>query len=81
MGSMTSMEFCQLSMYMCLWFLRFWEVNFWPWFPFVNAALVENGKFMLAARKFRRTTSTDYVISLNADDMSRGSNTYLGKLR
>jgi tubby-related protein 1 len=43
--------------------------------------LVENGKFMLAARKFRRTTSTDYVISLNADDMSRGSNTYLGKLR
>ncbi|CAM6064474.1 unnamed protein product [Sphagnum tenellum] len=43
--------------------------------------LVENGKFMLAARKFRRTTSTDYVISLNAEDMSRGSNTYLGKLR
>jgi len=43
--------------------------------------LVENGKFMLAARKFRRTTSTDYIISLNAEDMSRGSNTYLGKLR
>eukprot|EP00253_Pinus_taeda_P016342 PITA_16342 len=43
--------------------------------------LSENGKFLLAARKFRRATSTEYIISLNADDMSRGSNTYVGKLR
>eukprot|EP00249_Psilotum_nudum_P021209 c28021_g1_i1 orf=432-1700(-) len=42
---------------------------------------VESGKFLLAARKFRRATSTDYIISLHANDMSRGSNTYLGKLR
>eukprot|EP01018_Ginkgo_biloba_P022267 Gb_38151 [translate_table: standard] len=45
------------------------------------SALVENGKFLLAARKFRRATSTDYIISLDAEDMSRGSNTYVGKLR
>eukprot|EP00249_Psilotum_nudum_P021214 c28021_g2_i1 orf=404-1693(-) len=43
--------------------------------------LVENGKFLLAARKFRRATSTDYIISLHANDMSRGSSSYLGKLR
>ncbi|XP_024364201.1 tubby-like F-box protein 6 isoform X2 [Physcomitrium patens] len=44
-------------------------------------SLIENGKFLLAARKFRRATSTDYIISLNQEDMSRGSNTYVGKLR
>ncbi|XP_024383240.1 tubby-like F-box protein 6 isoform X1 [Physcomitrium patens] len=41
----------------------------------------ENGKFLLAAQKFRRATSTDYIISLNQEDMSRGSSTYVGKLR
>eukprot|EP01018_Ginkgo_biloba_P012909 Gb_21935 [translate_table: standard] len=45
------------------------------------ALLVENGKFLLAAKKFRRATSTEYVISLDADDMSRTSSTYVGKLR
>ncbi|XP_024362543.1 tubby-like F-box protein 6 [Physcomitrium patens] len=44
-------------------------------------SLVENGKFLLAARKCRRATSTDYIVSLNHEDMSRGSNTYVGKLR
>ncbi|XP_034686871.1 tubby-like F-box protein 3 [Vitis riparia] len=44
-------------------------------------ALTEDGKFLLAARKCRRTTCTDYVISLHADDMSKGSSTYIGKLR
>ncbi|MCO5598391.1 hypothetical protein L7F22_052486 [Adiantum nelumboides] len=43
--------------------------------------MVENSKFLLAARRVRRATSTDYLISLNADDMSRGSNNYVGKLR
>ena len=47
----------------------------------INAALVENGKFLLAARKCRRATSTDYIISIDSEDMSRGSNTYVGKLR
>ncbi|KAL6343953.1 hypothetical protein AAG906_027726 [Vitis piasezkii] len=44
-------------------------------------ALTEDGKFLLAARKCRRTTCTDYIISLHADDMSKGSSTYIGKLR
>ncbi|KAI5070134.1 hypothetical protein GOP47_0014477 [Adiantum capillus-veneris] len=46
-----------------------------------NASLGESGKFLLAARKVRHATSADYVISLSADDMSRGSNMYVGKLR
>lgn len=46
-----------------------------------NASLGESGKFLMAARKVRHATSADYVISLSADDMSRGSNTYVGKLR
>ncbi|KAJ7537435.1 hypothetical protein O6H91_11G005900 [Diphasiastrum complanatum] len=43
--------------------------------------VLENGKFLLAARKFRRATSTDYIISFNSEDFSRGSNSYVGKLR
>ncbi|XP_038885535.1 tubby-like F-box protein 8 [Benincasa hispida] len=45
------------------------------------ALLVENGKFLLSAKRTRRTTSTEYVISLAADDISRSSNGYIGKLR
>ncbi|KAL0449926.1 UNVERIFIED_CONTAM: Tubby-like F-box protein 5 [Sesamum latifolium] len=41
----------------------------------------ENDKLLLAAKKIRRATSTDFVISLVADDFSRASNTYVGKLR
>ena len=48
---------------------------------FFNSALAEDGKFLLAARKCRRPTCTDYIISLDADDMSKGSNSYVGKLR
>ncbi|KAJ4722251.1 Tubby-like F-box protein [Melia azedarach] len=44
-------------------------------------ALADDGKFLLAARKCRRATCTDYIISLHADDMSKGSSTYLGKVR
>ncbi|XP_022760493.1 tubby-like F-box protein 3 [Durio zibethinus] len=44
-------------------------------------ALTDDGKFLLAARKCRRPTCTDYIISLRAEDMSRGSSTYVGKLR
>ncbi|KAK4490608.1 hypothetical protein RD792_001296 [Penstemon davidsonii] len=42
---------------------------------------VENDKLLLAAKRIRRATSTDFVISLVADDFSRASNTYVGKLR
>jgi len=47
----------------------------------LTSTICENGKFLLAARKFRKATSTDYIISFDAEDMSRGSNTYVGKLR
>ncbi|KAJ9543301.1 hypothetical protein OSB04_023008 [Centaurea solstitialis] len=42
---------------------------------------VDEGKFLLAAKKCRHATCTDYIISLNAEDVSKGSNTYIGKLR
>ncbi|KAA3479627.1 tubby-like F-box protein 2 [Gossypium australe] len=41
----------------------------------------EGDKLLLAARKVRRATSTDFVISLAADDFARASYTYVGKLR
>ncbi|KAJ7972890.1 Tubby-like F-box protein [Quillaja saponaria] len=47
----------------------------------LNQASTDDGKFLLAARKCRRPTHTDYIISLNCDVVSRGSNTYMGKLR
>ncbi|XVE82050.1 hypothetical protein DITRI_Ditri15bG0115400 [Diplodiscus trichospermus] len=47
----------------------------------LTTALTDDGKFLLAARKCRRPTCTDYIISLRAEDMSKGSNTYVGKLR
>ncbi|KAG4215394.1 Tubby-like F-box protein 8 [Gossypium arboreum] len=45
------------------------------------ALLVENGKFLLSAQRTRRTTSTEYIISMNADNISRSSSSYIGKLR
>ncbi|XP_042407024.1 tubby-like F-box protein 5 [Zingiber officinale] len=42
---------------------------------------MQNDKMLLAARKIRRATSTDFVISLTADDFSRASSTYSGKAR
>ncbi|KAK4355715.1 hypothetical protein RND71_024686 [Anisodus tanguticus] len=47
----------------------------------LNEASNDDGKFLLAARKCRRPTCTDYIISLNAEDVSKGSSTYIGKLR
>ncbi|KAJ8476066.1 hypothetical protein OPV22_019793 [Ensete ventricosum] len=41
----------------------------------------QNDKLLLAARKIRRATSTDFVISLTADDFSRASSSYIGKVR
>ncbi|KAL4280102.1 hypothetical protein GQ457_03G031970 [Hibiscus cannabinus] len=45
------------------------------------ALLVENGKFLLSAKRTRRTTCTEYVISMDADNISRSSSKYIGKLR
>ncbi|KAK6937441.1 Tubby, C-terminal [Dillenia turbinata] len=47
----------------------------------LSQATSDDGKFLLAARRCRRPTCTDYIISLNADDVSKGSSTYVGKLR
>ncbi|KAL8047741.1 hypothetical protein ABFX02_07G020200 [Erythranthe guttata] len=47
----------------------------------LSQALADDGKFLLAARKCWRTTCTDYMISIRADDMSKGTDTYVGKLR
>uniref|UniRef100_A0A1D1YDN1 Tubby-like F-box protein n=1 Tax=Anthurium amnicola TaxID=1678845 RepID=A0A1D1YDN1_9ARAE len=47
----------------------------------LTQALTDTGKFLLAARKCRRPTCTDYIISVNSSDISKGSNTYIGKLR
>ncbi|KAJ0976177.1 hypothetical protein J5N97_018142 [Dioscorea zingiberensis] len=47
----------------------------------LTPALTDDGKLLLAARRCRRPTCTDYIISLDADDMSKGSGTYIGKLR
>ncbi|XP_073220201.1 tubby-like F-box protein 2 [Cicer arietinum] len=41
----------------------------------------ESDKLLLAAKKIRRATGTDFIISLVADDFSRSSNAYVGKLR
>ncbi|GLT42523.1 hypothetical protein SLA2020_165180 [Shorea laevis] len=47
----------------------------------LNQTSIDDGKFLLVARKCRRPTCTDYIISLNGDDVSKGSSTYIGKLR
>ncbi|KAK6130475.1 hypothetical protein DH2020_035789 [Rehmannia glutinosa] len=39
-------------------------------FVSLSQALADDGKFLLAARKCRRPTCTDYIISLQADDIS-----------
>ncbi|KAK4794203.1 hypothetical protein SAY86_012197 [Trapa natans] len=38
-------------------------------------------KLLLVARKIRRPTTTDFIISLVPDDFSRASTTYVGKIR
>ncbi|KAL3644821.1 Tubby-related protein 3 [Castilleja foliolosa] len=47
----------------------------------LSQASTADGKFLLAARRCRRPTYTDYVISLKPDDVSKGSGNYIGKLR
>ncbi|KAL8515542.1 hypothetical protein ACS0TY_014286 [Phlomoides rotata] len=50
-------------------------------FVSLSQALADDGKFLLAARKCRKPTYTDYTISLHADDTSKGNDTFVGKLR
>ncbi|CAN1225452.1 Tubby-like F-box protein 2 [Linum perenne] len=41
----------------------------------------QSDKLLLAAKRIRRTTCTDFIISLVANDFSRSSNNYVGRLR
>ncbi|CAH8259571.1 unnamed protein product [Arabidopsis lyrata] len=47
----------------------------------LTTSLTDNGKFLLAASKLKRTTFTDYIISLRSDDISKRNNAYLGRMR
>ncbi|XP_011044079.1 PREDICTED: tubby-like F-box protein 7 isoform X2 [Populus euphratica] len=43
-------------------------------------SFMDKGKFLLAARRYRQGAHTEYIISLDADELSQGSNAYVGKL-
>ncbi|OIW03497.1 hypothetical protein TanjilG_31010 [Lupinus angustifolius] len=45
------------------------------------ALTCDMSKLLLAAKKIRRATCTEFLLSLVPDDFSRDSNTYIGKLR
>jgi hypothetical protein len=44
-------------------------------------AAMDKGKFLMAAKRFRRGAHIEYIISLDADDISQGNRAYVGKLR
>jgi hypothetical protein len=48
---------------------------------FLSVALADDGKFLLCARKYRRPACSEYLISLDVCDVSKGKGTYIGKLR
>ncbi|KAL8505703.1 hypothetical protein ACS0TY_016792 [Phlomoides rotata] len=47
----------------------------------LTPSFTDKGKFLLAARRYRNGARTEYIISLDADDLSQGSKAYVGKLR
>ncbi|XP_042030729.1 tubby-like F-box protein 7 [Salvia splendens] len=47
----------------------------------LSPSFTDNGKFLLAARRYRSGGRTEYIISLDASDLSQGSKSYVGKLR
>ncbi|KAJ6728159.1 TUBBY-RELATED [Salix koriyanagi] len=46
----------------------------------LTPSITDEGKFLLAARRYRHGAHTEYIISLDADELSQGSNAYVGKL-
>ncbi|XP_051152062.1 tubby-like F-box protein 7 [Andrographis paniculata] len=44
-------------------------------------SFTEKGKFLLAARRYRKRVHSEFIISLDADDLSQGSKSYVGKIR
>ncbi|XP_015082792.1 tubby-like F-box protein 7 [Solanum pennellii] len=47
----------------------------------LSPSLMDQGKFLLAARRYRNGAHIEYIISLDADDLSQRSKAYVGKLR
>ncbi|KAK8579286.1 hypothetical protein V6N13_142498 [Hibiscus sabdariffa] len=45
-----------------------------------SPSFTDKGKFLLAAKRYRHGAHVEYVLSLDADDISQGSNAYVGKL-
>ncbi|XP_078431166.1 tubby like protein 7 [Wolffia australiana] len=46
----------------------------------LTQTFVDKGKFLLAARRHRRGAHSEFIISLDADNLSQGTNAYVGKL-
>ncbi|XP_022717286.1 tubby-like F-box protein 7 [Durio zibethinus] len=46
----------------------------------LTPSFTDEGKFLLAARRYRNGAHVEYIISLDANDLSQGSNAYVGKL-
>ncbi|KAK8698373.1 hypothetical protein V6N13_114494 [Hibiscus sabdariffa] len=46
----------------------------------LTPSFTDMGKFLFAARRYRHGAHIEYIISLDADDLSQGSNAYVGKL-
>ncbi|KAJ4787796.1 Tubby-like F-box protein [Rhynchospora pubera] len=47
----------------------------------LTQSFADKGKFLLAARRYRRRAHIEYVISTDPDDLFEESNSYVGKLR
>ncbi|XP_073029599.1 tubby-like F-box protein 7 isoform X3 [Primulina eburnea] len=47
----------------------------------LSPSFTDKGKFLLAAQRQRNGAHSEYIISLDADDLSQGSKAYVGKLR
>ncbi|KAL2476435.1 Tubby-like F-box protein 7 [Abeliophyllum distichum] len=47
----------------------------------LSPSFLDEGKFLLAARRYRNGAHIEYIISLDANDLSQRSNAYVGKLR
>ncbi|KAE8713621.1 Tubby-like F-box protein 7 [Hibiscus syriacus] len=43
-------------------------------------SFTDEGKFLLAAKRYRHGAHIEYILSVDADDISQGSNAYVGKL-
>ncbi|KAK1405076.1 Tubby-like F-box protein [Heracleum sosnowskyi] len=46
----------------------------------LTPSFTDKGKFLLAARRHRHVAGREYIISLDAHDLSQGSNAYVGKI-